>query len=220
MVHPANKFERRKISLMRSASRGTSRLESSAGSLPSEVRPRVFRSSPKTTMPCQKRPIRVITQGNGGTPRGLVATGPLFHDIRGVEFRHPLEAFDARRKIPYKGKKWELMKKENRKRRAKTILASHLKEFEADPRLKANRNAVSAILSYERIKVKPGKKLIDSLIEKFQKEGNDEAAEALRLGHKLVFAEKSKIWFDSDKAKEEQGRKIKEKGWFRAMYGD
>ncbi len=118
-------------------------------------------------------------------------------DLSAVEELRPEENLTPRRKITYKGKKWELMKKENRKKRANTILAVHQQEIENDLRLKTNKNAILSILSFERINVKPNQKLFDSLIAKFEKEDNAEAVTALRLGHKLAYGEGAKKWIDT-----------------------
>ncbi|GEM_PF-6112393 len=223
--YPLNKFERRKIGLNRDASRGFSRLTAPQGSLPLSIRPRVFRNSPKTAMHSVRKPYSSSSpqESSGREPDlGLIARLEELKakyrfgfnrrpelvtvlkaekqksmDLNQADQMHPEEIFNTRRKITYKGKKWELMKKENRKTRAKTIVGAHSQEIEGDPRLKNNKNAILSILSFERVSVKPNQKLFDSLMTKFQEEGNTEAAIALRLGRKLVFDEGMKKWVDS-----------------------
>ena len=225
MRHPVNKLQRRAIEQLRSAGRGVSRLSSPQGSLPVPLRPRVFRSSKKTTLHGLKRKTQPAVASNQMPDFRLIDRLEKIRATHEVAFNrllelvaalareqqkltgfkwfgeiHQVEALNTRKKIPYKGKKWEYMKNLARKQRARTILTKYSKEIRADPRLAVNRNATGAILSYERIKI-GSRSLMDALLEKFEMEGNAEAVNALRQGHKLIFIKESGKWADSVKEK-------------------
>ncbi len=238
MKHPSNKLQRRQIDLRRSASRGLSRLVSDKGSLTTSLKPRIFTSSAKTTMheirsattpstTIQPAALEIVPNlqrierlekmrarhrlkfdSRPDLVAALKTERQKLANLQADELLRLKEAVNSRRKIPYKGKKWEHMKNENRKRRANNIINAHLKEIEKDPRLSANKNAIASILAFERIKIKPGEKLFDALIDKFETEGNKDAVNALCSAHKLVFEEISGKWADSARVKAD--RRIQE----------